>query len=102
LPYLLLLCSNHLFYFLLQVYNEQIKDLITKDPIPKDIKVLQDPKLGVVIKGIREQVVRNPQEVRKLLTFLLLLLLLLLSQILGEWEAEGRSLKGLKTTYESL
>ena len=97
MPYLLLLCSNHLFYFLLQVYNEQIKDLITKDPIPKDIKVLQDPKLGVVIKGVREQVVRNPQEVRKLLTFLLLR-----RKILGEWEAEGRSLKGLKTTYESL
>ena len=82
-PYYLNFCRlfpfgcPHPFYFLLQVYNEQIKDLITKDPFPKDIKILHDPKLGVVIKGIREQVVRNPQEVTKSL-----------SQILGRWEAE--------------
>jgi centromeric protein E len=54
----------------LEIYNEQIKDLISTDSSAdqkKGIKIFQDPKLGSVIKGVREQTVRNPEEALKLI-----------------------------------
>lgn len=46
----------------LEVYNEQIKDLLTTEPT--QIKI-QDGglKVGVVISGVKEQVVLNPEQV---------------------------------------
>eukprot|EP01038_Epipyxis_sp_PR26KG_P004439 gene4439-6278_t len=49
----------------MEVYNEQVKDLLGIEPVP--IKIQHDPKLGTVISGIKEQVVLNPQQVLALI-----------------------------------
>jgi centromeric protein E len=46
----------------LEVYNEQIKDLLSTEPV--NIKIQHDPKLGTVITGHKEQVVLSPEQVR--------------------------------------
>ena len=52
----------------LEVYNEQVKDLLNPDPIhASSIKIQHDPKLGTVISGVKEQVVANAQQVMALL-----------------------------------
>ena len=52
----------------LEVYNEQVKDLLNPDPIhAASIKIQHDPKVGTVISGIKEQVVANAQQVMALL-----------------------------------
>jgi centromeric protein E len=52
----------------LEVYNEQVKDLLNPDPIASgNIKIQHDPRAGTVISGIREQVVANAQQVMALL-----------------------------------
>ena len=50
----------------LEVYNEQIKDLLTTEPT--QIKI-QDGgvKIGVIISGVKEQVVLNPEQVMALM-----------------------------------
>ena len=50
----------------LEIYNEQIKDLLNSGT-QKDIKIQHDPKVGTVISGAIEQVVRSPSEVLSLL-----------------------------------
>lgn len=45
----------------LEVYNEQIKDLLSTEP--GLIKLQHDPKLGTVLTGVKEQVVLNYQQV---------------------------------------
>ena len=48
-----------------EVYNEQIKDLLSTSPVP--IKIQHDPKLGTVISGHKEQVVLSPEQVNLIL-----------------------------------
>ncbi len=45
----------------LEVYNEQIKDLLNTEPAV--VKIQHDPKLGTVLSGVKEQVVLNYQQV---------------------------------------
>jgi hypothetical protein len=49
----------------LEVYNEQIKDLLSLDPTP--IRIQYDPKKGVVLSGVKELVVLNTVQVLALL-----------------------------------
>ncbi len=49
----------------LEVYNEQVKDLLSTESIP--IKILYDPKVGTVLSGVKEHVVFNPQQVYQLI-----------------------------------
>lgn len=49
----------------LEVYNEQIKDLLNTEPT--QIKIQYDSKLGTVLSGVMEQVVLNAQQVIALL-----------------------------------
>jgi centromeric protein E len=45
----------------IEVYNEQIKDLLNSEPA--HIKIQTDPKLGTILSGVKEQVVLSPQQV---------------------------------------
>lgn len=49
----------------LEVYNEQIKDLLSMDPVP--VRIQHDPKRGTVLTGVKEQVVLNTQQVLALI-----------------------------------
>lgn len=49
----------------LEVYNEQIKDLLSTEPT--QIKIQYDTKLGTILSGVKEQVVLNSQQVIALL-----------------------------------
>jgi hypothetical protein len=49
----------------LEVYNEQIKDLLNMDPVP--VRIQHDPKRGTVLTGVKEQVVLNTQQVLALI-----------------------------------
>lgn len=49
----------------LEVYNEQINDLLNMEPTP--IKLQHDKKLGTVLNGVKEMVVFDPQQVLALL-----------------------------------
>ena len=49
----------------LEVYNEQVKDLLNTEP--SLIKIQYDSKLGTVLSGVKEQVVLNSQQVIALL-----------------------------------
>lgn len=51
----------------LEVYNEQIKDLLNHEQPSSAIKIQHDPKQGTVLSGVREQVVANPQQVMTLI-----------------------------------
>lgn len=45
----------------IEVYNEQLKDLLNSEPA--HIKIQYDPKVGTILKGVKEQVVLSPQQV---------------------------------------
>lgn len=45
----------------LEVYNEQVKDLLSAEPT--QIKIQFDPKQGTVLSGVKEQVVLSAQQV---------------------------------------
>jgi hypothetical protein len=47
----------------LEVYNEQVKDLLSTDSRDIPIKILYDPKAGTVLSGVKEHVVFNPNQV---------------------------------------
>ena len=50
----------------LEVYNEQVRDLLNSEPTA--IKIQHDPKSGIVtLVGVKEQVVMSPQQVLSLL-----------------------------------
>lgn len=49
----------------LEVYNEQIKDLLSMEPVP--VRIQHDPKRGTVLSGVKEQVVLNTQQVLSLI-----------------------------------
>jgi hypothetical protein len=49
----------------LEVYNEQVKDLLSTEPT--QIKIQHGPKVGTILTGVKEQVVLNPQQVMALL-----------------------------------
>ena len=51
----------------LEVYNEQIKDLLASPSTQKEIKIQHDPTVGTRINGAIEQVVKSPEEVFSLL-----------------------------------
>lgn len=44
----------------LEIYNEQIKDLLNTEVVA--IKIQQDPRNGVIVSGLKEQVVVNPEQ----------------------------------------
>ena len=49
----------------LEVYNEQIKDLLSMDVVP--VRIQYDPKKGTVLTGVKEQVVLNTSQVLALI-----------------------------------
>ena len=49
----------------LEIYNEQVKDLLSTEPT--QIKIQHDSKAGTVLSGVKEQVVLNSQQVIALL-----------------------------------
>eukprot|EP01039_Chlorochromonas_danica_P003725 gene3725-4074_t len=49
----------------LEVYNEQVKDLLSAEPT--QIKIQFDPKQGTVLSGVKEQVVLSAQQVMALI-----------------------------------
>jgi centromeric protein E len=56
----------------LEVYNEQVKDLLNishgqSAAAAPPIKILFDPKVGTVLAGVKEHVVFNPQQVYQLI-----------------------------------
>mmetsp|Transcript_3712 Transcript_3712/g.5745 ORF Transcript_3712/g.5745 Transcript_3712/m.5745 type:complete len:849 (-) Transcript_3712:32-2578(-) len=50
----------------LEIYNETVHDLLNPESSTQ-IKIQQDPKLGIVLSGVKEQVVMNPAQVIALL-----------------------------------
>ena len=50
----------------LEVYNESIKDLITKPP-HLNLKIREYPNIGMVVMGLEETYVSTPEEIFKLL-----------------------------------
>jgi hypothetical protein len=53
----------------LEVYNEQLKDLLSTEPpnAVHPIKILHDPKQGTILTGVKEQVVLNFSQVAALM-----------------------------------
>jgi len=49
----------------LEVYNEQIKDLLSMEPVP--VRIQHDPRRGTVLTGVKEQVVLNTSQVLALI-----------------------------------
>lgn len=49
----------------LEIYNEQVKDLLTTEPT--QIKIQHGAKVGTILTGVKEPVVLNPQQVLALL-----------------------------------
>lgn len=49
----------------LEIYNEQVKDLLSTEPT--QIKIHHDSKTGTILSGVKEQVVLNSQQVIALL-----------------------------------
>lgn len=49
----------------LEIYNEQIKDLLNTEPA--NIRIQHDPKVGTVLSGVKEVVVLNPEQVISLI-----------------------------------
>ena len=45
----------------LEIYNEQIIDLLSETP--HAVRIFESPKEGVVVRGLREEVVTSPQDV---------------------------------------
>ena len=51
---------------MLEIYNEQVRDLLSKTPSPKGgLKVRQHPKLGVQVVGLSEVAVGSFEEINK-------------------------------------
>lgn len=81
-PGLIPLCVNECFNFLqnsthpreyllrvsyMEVYKEHIRDLLNSSPTAPPVRLFDSPKDGLVIKGIKEEVVTCPNEVFKIL-----------------------------------
>lgn len=49
----------------LEVYNEQVNDLLSTEP--SVVKIQHGPKVGTVLSGVKEQIVQNPEQVFQLL-----------------------------------
>ncbi len=50
----------------LEVYNEEIRDLLSKDPRAK-LDLRESPERGVYVKGLREFVVKSAAEMAAVL-----------------------------------
>eukprot|EP00667_Euglena_gracilis_P002644 EG_transcript_2649 len=51
----------------LEIYNEKVQDLLSKKSTGHDLKIVHDPLLGPVVKGLTEHVVTTWDEVNRLL-----------------------------------
>ena len=51
----------------LQIYNEQLIDMLADEPSQKELKIRSSPQLGVFVSGLTEHPVRSPQDVLALL-----------------------------------
>ena len=49
----------------LQIYNENISDLLKKDRV--SLQIREDKKRGVFVEGLSEWAVRNPSEIYSLM-----------------------------------
>ena len=45
----------------LEIYNETIRDLLS--PSTTSIRIMEDKKKGVVVRGVREEIVMNAEQV---------------------------------------
>ena len=51
----------------LEIYNETVNDLLR--PSSMNLRIFDDPQMGVLIKGLEETVVVSPEQVRLFLLF---------------------------------
>ena len=49
----------------LEIYNEQIRDLIGENQI--NLQILEDPLKGPIVQGLQETTIKNPQEIIELI-----------------------------------
>jgi centromeric protein E len=47
----------------LEIYNEQIIDLLSENTTPTAVRIFESPREGVVVRGLREEVVTSPHDV---------------------------------------
>eukprot|EP00002_Diphylleia_rotans_P039483 TRINITY_DN9166_c0_g1_i5.p1 TRINITY_DN9166_c0_g1~~TRINITY_DN9166_c0_g1_i5.p1 ORF type:complete len:682 (+),score=200.92 TRINITY_DN9166_c0_g1_i5:343-2388(+) len=47
----------------LEIYNEVVRDLL--NPTDKDLKIRENPKIGIYVEGLAEMVVKTPEEVER-------------------------------------
>jgi len=53
----------------LEIYNEQVRDLLLAGGATSELKVMDHPKLGVYIPGLTEAACQAPEDVQKLMDF---------------------------------
>lgn len=52
----------------LEIYNEQINDLLCPASTMANVRILESKKLGVQLQGVKEEVVISPQQVYALIS----------------------------------
>lgn len=52
----------------IEIYNEEIRDLLSKDPKVK-LEVKERPDIGVYIKDLSSYVINNADEMEKIMNF---------------------------------
>lgn len=52
----------------LEIYNEQINDLLCPASTMTNVRILESKKLGVQLQGVKEEVVISPQQVYALIS----------------------------------
>ena len=64
-------CPSREFLFrvsYLEIYNEQINDLLCPASTMANVRILESKKLGVQLQGVKEEVVISPQQVYALIS----------------------------------
>ena len=51
----------------LEIYNEQVKDLLRNSQTESSLQVVEDPQKGVFVPGLQEFIVQTPQDLQKLI-----------------------------------
>lgn len=52
----------------LEIYNEQINDLLCPASTMANVRIMESKKLGVQLQGVKEEVVISPQQVYALIS----------------------------------
>lgn len=52
----------------LEIYNEQINDLLCPASTQANVRIMESKKLGVQLQGVKEEVVISPQQVFALIS----------------------------------